>query len=51
MNDILQIKSISEMHQLLEIEKPAHLLISVVSHTKDMNLSLEKHGVILNLLL
>ena len=39
MNDILQIKSISEMHQLLEIEKPAHPLISVVRHTKGMNLS------------
>jgi hypothetical protein len=43
MNDILQIKSISEMHQLLEIEKPAHPLISVVSHTKDMNLSFGKN--------
>jgi len=39
MNDILHIKSISEMHQLLAIEKPAHPLISVVRHTKDMNLS------------
>ena len=39
MNDILDIKSISEMHQLLNIEKPAHPLISVVRHTKDMNLN------------
>jgi AraC-like DNA-binding protein len=27
------------MHRLLDIEKPAHPLISVVRHTKDMNLS------------
>ena len=39
MKDILNIKSISEMHQLLAIEKPTHPLISVVRHTKDMNLS------------
>ena len=43
MNDILQIKSISEMHQLLDIEKPAHPLISVVRHTKGMNLSFGKN--------
>jgi len=42
MKDILHIKSISEMHQLLDIEKPAHPLISVVRHTKDMNLSFGK---------
>ena len=39
MNDILDIRSISEMHQLLNIEKPAHPLISIVRHTKDMNLN------------
>ena len=42
MKDILHIKSISEMHQLLGVEKPAHPLISVVRHTKDMNLSFGK---------
>lgn len=38
----MQIRSISEMHQLLAIEKPAHPLISVVRHTKEMNLSFGK---------
>jgi len=37
MKDILQIKSISEIHQLLEVEKPTHPLISVVRHTKGIN--------------
>ena len=39
MNDILDIRSISEIHQLLGLEKPTHPLISVVRHTKDMDLS------------
>lgn len=39
MKDILHIKSISEMHRLMNIDKPNHPLISVVRHTKDMNLN------------
>ncbi len=39
MSDIIHIKSISQLHQLLNIEKPLHPLISVVRHTKEMNLN------------
>jgi AraC-like DNA-binding protein len=39
MNTILNIKSINQIHQLLGLEKPVHPLISVVRHTKDMDLS------------
>lgn len=35
----MHIESISEMHRLLEIEQPVHPLISVIRHTKDMNLN------------
>jgi len=38
MSAILHIKSINEIHQLLGLEKPVHPLISVVRHTKDMDL-------------
>ena len=39
MKNFLDIKSIDQAHQLLAIEKPVHPLISIVRHTKDMNLS------------
>ena len=39
MNTILNIKSINQIHQLLGLEKPVHPLISVVRHTKVMDLS------------
>jgi AraC-type DNA-binding domain-containing proteins len=38
---IYKIHSISEMHNLLEIGKPNHPLISVVRHTPDMRLDFE----------
>jgi AraC-like DNA-binding protein len=39
MSDIIHIKSISQLHSLLAIEKPVHPLISVVRHTSSMNLN------------
>ena len=39
---MLHIKSISEVYQLLDIDKPAHPLISIVRYTKGMNLSFGK---------
>lgn len=42
MNDILHVKSISEIHQLLGLDKPVHPLISVIRHTKEMDLSFAK---------
>lgn len=39
MKEIIHINSISQMHNLMEIEKPVHPLISVVRHTKDMKIS------------
>lgn len=39
MNDIVHIKTISQLHRLLAIEKPLHPLVSVVRHTSDMNLN------------
>ena len=39
---MLHIKSISEVYQLLDIDKPAHALISIVRYTKGMNLSFGK---------
>ena len=39
MKNFLDIKSIDQAHQLLAIEKPVHPLISLVRHTKNMNLS------------
>jgi AraC-like DNA-binding protein len=38
MSDIVHIKSISQLHSLLAIEKPEHPLISVVRHSSTMNL-------------
>jgi AraC-like DNA-binding protein len=38
MNEIIQIKTISEIHRFLNIEKPLHPLISVCKHNPDMNL-------------
>ena len=38
MNESIHIKSVSHLHQLLQIKKPGHPLISVIRHTKDMNL-------------
>ncbi len=38
MSDIIHIKTISQLHSLLAIEKPVHPLISVVRHTSTMNL-------------
>jgi AraC-like DNA-binding protein len=39
MSDIIHIKSISQLHSLLAIEKPVHPLISVVRHSSTMNLN------------
>lgn len=39
MTEFIHIKSISQLHQLMEIEKPVHPLISVVRHSKDMKIS------------
>lgn len=39
MSDIVHIKSISQLHSLLAIEKPVHPLISVVRHSSSMNLN------------
>ena len=38
MSEIIQIKSISEIHRLLNVEKPQHPLISVCQHLPEMNL-------------
>ena len=38
MNKIIQIKTISEIHRFLNIEKPLHPLISVCKHIPEMNL-------------
>ena len=42
MNDFLHINSISQIHELLGFEKPVHPLVSVIRHTKDMDLSFAK---------
>jgi len=39
MTEFIHIQSISQLHQLMEIEKPVHPLISVVRHSKDMKIS------------
>lgn len=39
MSDIYTIKSISQLHNLLEIEKPVHPLISIVRHSKSMRIN------------
>lgn len=39
MRDIIHIKSIAQLHDLLAIEKPLHPLISVVRHSNTMNLN------------
>ena len=39
MSDIIHIKSIAQLHDLLAIEKPLHPLISVVRHSNTMNLN------------
>ena len=39
MSDIIHIKSIAQLHDLLAIEKPLHPLISVVRHSHSMNLN------------
>jgi AraC-like DNA-binding protein len=39
MSEIIHIKSISQLHKLLAIEKPVHPLISVVRHSSTMNLN------------
>ncbi len=41
MNTIIQLESISQIHEFLEIEKPVHPLVSVVRHSKDMNLEFD----------
>ncbi len=40
MNEILRIKSISEIHRLLNVEKPLHPLVSVCKHIPEMNLDI-----------
>lgn len=39
MTEFIHIQSITQLHQLMEIEKPVHPLISVVRHSKDMKIS------------
>ncbi len=39
MSEIIHIKSVSQLHRLLAIETPVHPLISIVRHTKEMNLN------------
>ena len=39
MTEFIHIQSISQLHQLMELEKPVHPLISVVRHSKDMKIS------------
>lgn len=39
MTQFIHIQSITQLHQLMEIEKPVHPLISVVRHSKDMRIS------------
>ncbi len=41
MSKIYTIKSISEAHDLLGVEKPTHPLISVCKHTSNMNLNIK----------
>lgn len=41
MPEIYSIKSISEAHKLLGLEKPTHPLISVCRHTSEMNMSIK----------
>lgn len=41
MSEIYTIKSISEAHQLLGVDKPTHPLISVCKHTSNMNLKVK----------
>lgn len=40
MNKIIQIKTISEIHRFLNVEKPLHPLISVCKHIPEMNLEI-----------
>jgi AraC-like DNA-binding protein len=40
MSQIIQIKTISEIHRFLNVEKPLHPLVSVCKHLPDMNLSI-----------
>jgi AraC-like DNA-binding protein len=40
MDKIIQIKTISEIHRFLNLEKPFHPLISVCKHLPDMNLEI-----------
>lgn len=41
MDEIVNIKSITEAHNLLGLEKPAHPLISVFQHSPDMNIDIK----------
>lgn len=41
MNELLIVKSITQIHQLLRIEKPKHPLISIYKHTPSMNAGFE----------
>jgi hypothetical protein len=41
MTEIYTIRSISEAHQLLGVEKPTHPLISVCKHTSNMNTNIK----------
>lgn len=45
MSSIYNIKTISEAHQLLGLEKPLHPLISVFRHTPEMNLNIQNVSV------
>ena len=45
MSNIYHIKSITEAHKLLGLEKPLHPLISVFRHTPEMNLDFKDISV------
>ena len=45
MSEIIQIKTIGEIHRLLKVEKPLHPLISVCKHIPDMNFEITNVNV------
>lgn len=48
MSGIIEIKTISEAHRLLNLDKPLHPLVSVFKHSKDMNLKVTDIKIFFN---
>ncbi len=48
MKQILEIKSIDQLHRLMQIEPPCHPLVSVVRHGEQMNLNFAKNMRVYN---